>query len=74
MTKALTNTLVPVAKKVIDPNQTGFIQGKNILEGVVILHETLHELKRSKRKGLILKIDFERAYDSQLGLPRIGHD
>jgi len=29
---------------------------------VVILHEVLHELKKNKGHGLILKIDFEKAY------------
>lgn len=62
-TKVLTNRLVPVANKVIRRNQTGFIKGRNILEGVVILHEVLHELRRSKSKGLVLKIDFEKAYN-----------
>jgi hypothetical protein len=62
-TKVLTNRLVPVAKKIIRKNQTGFIHGRNILEGVVVLHEVLHELHRTKARGLILKIDFEKAYD-----------
>lgn len=62
-TKVLTNRLVPVARKTIGRNQTGFIKGRNILKGVVVIHEVLHELRRSKRKGLILKIDFEKAYD-----------
>ena len=62
-TKVLTNRLVPVPKKIIGKNQTGFIKGRNILEGVVILHEVLHELHRSRARGLILKIDFEKAYD-----------
>lgn len=39
------------------------MQGRNILEGVVVLHEVIHELERSKKKGIILKIDFEKAYD-----------
>jgi hypothetical protein len=30
---------------------------------VVVLHETIHELKRKKQKGLILGLDFEKAYD-----------
>lgn len=47
----------------IGTNQTGFIKGRNILEGVVILHEVIHELRSKKKKGLILKIDFEKAYD-----------
>ena len=29
----------------------------------MILHEVIHELKTSKKKGLIMKIDFEKAYD-----------
>lgn len=63
VTKVLCNRLSPVAKEVIGDNETGFIKGKNILEGVLDLHEVIHELKRSKTKGLILKIDFEKAYD-----------
>ena len=62
-TKALNNRFTPIAKELIGSNQTGFIKGRHILEGVVILHEVIHELKTSKRKGLILKIDFEKAYD-----------
>jgi hypothetical protein len=40
-----------------------FLPGRYILEGVVVLHETIHELKRKKQKGIILKLDFEKAYD-----------
>jgi len=54
-TKVLTNRLVPVAKKMIGKNQTGFIKGRNILEGVVVLHEVLHELHRSKARTLVLR-------------------
>jgi hypothetical protein len=55
--------LSPWLKKFIGKNQTGFVKGRNILEGVVALHEVLHEMRRSKMRGLILKIDFEKAYD-----------
>ncbi|XP_022682391.1 uncharacterized protein LOC111257326 [Setaria italica] len=37
-------------------------QEENTL-GVVILHETIHELCRKKQDGIILKLDFEKAYD-----------
>jgi retron-type reverse transcriptase len=30
---------------------------------VIVLHETIHELKIKKQKGIILKLDFEKAYD-----------
>jgi hypothetical protein len=39
------------------------MRGRNILEGVVTLHETIHELHRKKQSGVIFKIDFEKAYD-----------
>jgi hypothetical protein len=39
------------------------MRGRNILEGIVILHEMIHELHRKKQNGVILKIDFEKAYD-----------
>jgi hypothetical protein len=33
------------------------------MEGVVILHEVIHELKRTENREVIFKIDFEKAYD-----------
>jgi hypothetical protein len=37
--------------------------GRHILEGVVILHETIYELHRKKLDGVLFKIDFQKAYD-----------
>jgi hypothetical protein len=33
------------------------------MEGVVMLHETIHEIHRKKMNDVILKLDFEKAYD-----------
>jgi hypothetical protein len=33
------------------------------MEGVLSLHEILHDTKRKKKDGIILKLDFEKAYD-----------
>jgi hypothetical protein len=62
-TKVLVNRMTGIATKVISPSQTAFIPGQNIMEGVVMLHETIHELHRKKMSGVILKLDFEKAYD-----------
>jgi hypothetical protein len=43
-TKVATIRLNTVADHVVRPSQTTFMQGRNILDGVVILHETVHEL------------------------------
>jgi hypothetical protein len=33
------------------------------MEWVIVLHEMIHEMHRKKQDGLILKINFEKAYD-----------
>jgi hypothetical protein len=62
-TKVLSNRLSSVACWITKPSQSAFLPGRYSLEGVVVLHETIHELKRKKQKGLILKLDFEKVYD-----------
>jgi hypothetical protein len=61
--KVATNRITEVAKKVISPTQTTFLPGRNIMEGVIILHEMIHEMHRRKQSGVILKLDFKKAYD-----------
>jgi hypothetical protein len=39
------------------------MQGRNFLDGVVVLHEAVHELHSKKMNGGILKLDFEKAFD-----------
>jgi hypothetical protein len=39
------------------------MQGRNILDGVVTLHEIVHELHSKKFNEVILKLHFEKAYD-----------
>jgi hypothetical protein len=56
--KVLTNRLTSVAHKVILPPQMDFLPGRNIMEGAIVLHETIHELHRKKHSRVILKIDF----------------
>jgi hypothetical protein len=62
-TKVATIRLNTVADHVVRPSQTAFMQGRNILDGVAILHETVHELHSKKLNGVIIKLDFEKSYD-----------
>jgi hypothetical protein len=39
------------------------MQGRNILDGVVLLHEAVHELHTKKPNGVFLKLDFEKSYE-----------
>jgi hypothetical protein len=56
-----------MAGHVVQPSHTAFMQGRNILDRVVVLHEAVHELHTKKMNGVILKLDFEKAYDKVKG-------
>lgn len=51
------NILVDVHLKAALPG------GRYILQSVVTAHEVLHSVHSSKEKGLVLKLDYEKAFD-----------
>lgn len=55
--------LAPIAQRVIHKSQSAFLKGRNILEGLVALQEIVHELKKNKKAAILLKLDFEKAYN-----------
>ena len=61
--KVATIRLNSVVEHVVRSSQTNFMQVRNILNGVVILHGRVHGLHPKKLNGVVLKIDFENAYD-----------
>lgn len=62
-TKALMLRVENVLERIINRSQTAFLKGRNIMDGVMCLHEILHDTKARKKDGIILKLDFEKAYD-----------
>ena len=63
ITKTLTLRMESVADKLIHNTQTAFMKNRNIMSGITCLHEIIHETKRRKEIGIVLKLDFEKAYD-----------
>ncbi|MCH96329.1 LINE-1 reverse transcriptase like [Trifolium medium] len=53
-----------VIRKLISTCQTAFVPGRQILDGVVVVNELIDLAKRRRDKALLLKVDFEKAYDS----------
>jgi hypothetical protein len=63
ISKAYAIRLSPVAHRIISGSQTAFIKGRHIHDGALGLHEIVHELHVSKTRAVILKLDFEKAYN-----------
>ncbi|KAE8807862.1 hypothetical protein D1007_15806 [Hordeum vulgare] len=55
--------LSPVAHLTLSPFQSNFVKGRFILDGIPCLHEIVRDVKSNNVKAVILKLDFEKAYD-----------
>ncbi|GKA56638.1 putative RNA-directed DNA polymerase [Tanacetum coccineum] len=62
--KVLAERVKRVVGNVVGDVQNAFIKGRYILDGVLIANETMEYLKKKRERGLIFKVDFEKAYDS----------
>ncbi|GKV42304.1 hypothetical protein SLEP1_g49718 [Rubroshorea leprosula] len=63
LAKLLANRLRKVLGKIIGEQQMAFIEGRQLMDGVVIANEVIDEAKRKRIKSFLFKVDFEKAYD-----------
>lgn len=64
LAKVLSNRIKTVMPRIISDTQPAFIGGRNILDGILIANEVVDGWKKDRKNGIILKLDFEKAYDS----------
>lgn len=62
--KALTSMLERVIGLVIDEVQTVFIEGRDILNGPMIINELCTWANKTKSKNFLFKVDFDKAFNS----------
>lgn len=64
--KILSLRIKEVMNQIIDESQFAFVRDRQILDGVLIANEAISWLKKRNKEGILLKIDFQSAYDSVL--------
>ena len=64
ISKILSSRLKEVIAPLIDESQSAFVGNRQILDGVLIANESLRWLKNKKIHGTLIKLDFQKAYDS----------
>ncbi|XP_027172427.1 uncharacterized protein LOC113772083 [Coffea eugenioides] len=64
ISKLLANRLSKVLPGIISPQQSGFVQGRQISENFLLAQELLSDIRKSNRGGnVVLKLDMAKAYD-----------
>jgi hypothetical protein len=62
--KVLAARLAKVMDSLVATTQSAFIKGRNLVDGVMVINEVIDLAKKSGRACIILKVDFEKAYES----------
>ena len=63
VSKVLANRLKSVLPILISTSQNAFIQGRQILDSVLIANEVLDSRLKQGQLGVLCKLDIEKAYD-----------
>jgi hypothetical protein len=64
MYKVLANSLKLVAENVISNFHYAFTKSRQTLDDTLIANEVMDEARKFKKKIILFKVDFEKAYDS----------
>ncbi|GKE44629.1 reverse transcriptase [Tanacetum coccineum] len=66
ISKVLSNRLKPLMRKIISPQQSAFIPGRQIQGSIVAANEAFHYIRNKKRGNqnvMALKVDLNKAFD-----------
>jgi hypothetical protein len=64
ISKIIVNRLKSLLPSLISPEQLGYVEGRQILDNIILMHDLIHSLHSSKKPGILIKLDLSKAFDN----------
>jgi len=63
ISKVVANRLKPLLPSLVSEEQSGYVEGRQILDNIIQAHEVVHTLTSKKQAGILMQLDIAKAYD-----------
>jgi hypothetical protein len=63
ISKVVANRLKPLLPTLVSGEQSGYVEGRQILNNIIQAHEVVHSLTSKRKAGMIMQLDIAKAYD-----------
>lgn len=64
LSKVLARRLSKVLNSIIGESQHTFVEGRQITNAIMIANEVVDELSRTKKRGMLCKLDMKKVFDN----------
>jgi hypothetical protein len=63
ITKVIVLRLKLVPPFIISKVQSGYVEGRKIMDSVILVHEVIHSLKSTRTPSMLIKLDLSKSFD-----------
>jgi hypothetical protein len=63
ITKFIALGIKPILPCIISREQLSYVEGRHIMDNVILVHEIIHSFKTNRTLGILIKHDISKAFD-----------
>lgn len=63
ISKVIANRLKTILPGIISQEQSGYVEGRQILDNILLAQEMIHSLQSKKAAGMLIQLDLSKAFD-----------
>eukprot|EP00253_Pinus_taeda_P011321 PITA_11321 len=63
ISKVIANRLKPILPNLISEEQSGYVEGRQILDNILLAQEMVHTLQIRKKAGMLMQLDLSKDFD-----------